>query len=79
MNRILCYYENIILGHSDHILNIRNIESCVKMFDGQEVYGDYYQDSTRLLQVIYLLRAMSVFREGCLLARIPLSMVIYLS
>ena len=51
MNRILCYYENIILGHSDHILNIRNIESCVKMFDGQEAYGDYYQDRGLLTDI----------------------------
>ena len=51
LNRILCYYENIVLGHSDHILNIHNIEICVKMFDGQEVYGDYYQNSGLLTEI----------------------------
>ena len=34
LNRILCYYENIILGHCLHVLNRRNIEVCVFMFDG---------------------------------------------
>jgi hypothetical protein len=51
MNRILCYYENIILGHCDHILNIRNIEPCVKMFDGQEVYGNYYENTGLLTEI----------------------------
>lgn len=51
INRILCYYENIILGHAIHILNLKGIEIAILMFDGLMVYGDYYQDP-QLLQDI---------------------------
>jgi hypothetical protein len=42
MNRILCYYENIILQHAIHIIQSRGIEIAILMFDGLMVYGDYY-------------------------------------
>lgn len=44
MNRILCYYENIILQHAIHIIQSRGIEIAILMFDGLMVYGDYYKD-----------------------------------
>ena len=51
INRILCYYENIILGHAIHCINLKGIEIAILMFDGLMVYGDYYQDA-ELLQDI---------------------------
>lgn len=52
INRILCYYENIILHHAIHIVNSRNIEIAILMFDGFMLYGDYYKDNS-LLDDIY--------------------------
>ena len=51
LNRILCYYENIILGHCLHVLNKRNIEVCVFMFDGLMAYGNHYQDTGLLTEI----------------------------
>ena len=51
LNRILCYYENIILGHCLHVLNTRNIEVCVFMFDGLMAYGNHYQDPGLLSEI----------------------------
>jgi hypothetical protein len=51
INRILCYYENIILGHAIHLVNSLAIEIAILMFDGLMVYGDFY-NSPELLQDI---------------------------
>jgi hypothetical protein len=51
INRILCYYENITLGHAIHILNTKGIEMAVLMFDGVMIYGDYYNDSGLLSEI----------------------------
>lgn len=48
INRILCYYENIVLHHCIHAVNMRGIEIAVLMFDGLMVYGDYYSDPNLL-------------------------------
>lgn len=44
INRILCYYENIILQHVIHVINGKGIETGILMFDGLMLYGDYYKD-----------------------------------
>lgn len=51
INRILCYYENIILQHAIHILNTKQIEIAVLMMDGAIIYGNYY-DNMELLSEI---------------------------
>ena len=51
MNRILCYYENIILGHCFHVMNARNIEVGVFMFDGLMGYGNHYADVGLLTEI----------------------------
>lgn len=51
INRILCYYENIVLQHAIHVLNSKGIEIAILMFDGLMVYGDYY-NNLELLQDI---------------------------
>lgn len=51
VNRIMCYYENIILQHALHIINGKGMEVAILMFDGLMVYGDYYNDK-RLLEDI---------------------------
>jgi hypothetical protein len=51
INRILCYYENIILGHAIHLVNAKGIEIAVLMFDGLMIYGDHYAN-TELLEEI---------------------------
>jgi len=48
INRILCYYENIILQHAIHVVNMRGIEIGILMFDGLMLYGDYYKDKELL-------------------------------
>lgn len=48
INRVLCYYENIILSHAIHFINICGIEIAVLMFDGLMVYGNYYDDHNLL-------------------------------
>jgi Family of unknown function (DUF5906) len=49
INRILCYYENIILQHAVHFINQKGIEIAILMFDGLMVYGNYYEN-LQLLQ-----------------------------
>ena len=44
INRIMCYYENIILHHAIHVINKKGIEIAILMFDGLMVYGNYYKD-----------------------------------
>ena len=51
INRILCYYENIILQHAIHVLNTKGIEIAILMFDGLMVYGDYYADLSLLKDI----------------------------
>lgn len=51
INRILCFYENIILQHAIHILNKNEIEIAVLMMDGCQIYGDYH-DNIELLNEI---------------------------
>jgi hypothetical protein len=48
INRIMCYYENIILQHAIHVINGKNIEIAILMFDGLMVYGNYYNDNSLL-------------------------------
>lgn len=51
LNRVLCYYENIIVQHAVHVANIRGLEIAMIMFDGFMPYGDHYQE-TELLEEI---------------------------
>ena len=51
INRILCYYENIVLQHALHIINSKGIEVAIFMFDGLMVYGDYYYDENLLKEI----------------------------
>lgn len=51
INRIMCFYENIILQHVIHIVNDRCIEIAILMFDGLMVYGDYYKDKSVLEEI----------------------------
>jgi putative DNA primase/helicase len=44
VNRIMCYYENIILQHAIHVINKKGLEIAILMFDGLMVYGNYYKD-----------------------------------
>lgn len=51
VNRILCYYENIILQHAVHIIKTKGLDIAILMFDGIMIYGDYYNDSTLLSDI----------------------------
>jgi len=51
INRILCYYENIVLGHAIHVINTRGLEPAILMFDGLMIYGDYYADTSLLTEI----------------------------
>ena len=51
LNRILCYYENKILGHCYHLLNTKSIEVCTFMFDGLLAYGNHYENSKLLSEI----------------------------
>ena len=53
VNRIMCYYENIILHHAINILNRKNIDIAILMFDGLMVYGDYYKDKGLLEDITH--------------------------
>ena len=53
INRILCYYENIILQHVICFIRGKDIEIAVLMFDGLMLYGNFYKDY-RLLEDITL-------------------------
>ena len=50
-NRVLCYYENIILQHVIHTVNTKGIEIAILMFDGLMIYGDYYKDDGLLKEI----------------------------
>jgi hypothetical protein len=49
INRILCFYENIILQQAVHFINQKGLEIAILMFDGLMVYGNYYEN-LQLLQ-----------------------------
>ena len=51
LNKVMCYYENIILGHAEHVVRARGIEICTYMFDGMIVYGNHYNDPTLLREI----------------------------
>ena len=53
INRILCYYENIILQHAIHVVNRKGIEVAILMFDGLMLYGNYYKDGDLLDEITY--------------------------
>ena len=53
INRILCYYENIILQHAIHVINGKSMEIAILMFDGLMVYGDYYKDKGLLEDITH--------------------------
>lgn len=44
INRILCYYENMILQHAIHVINSKGLEIAILMFDGCMIYGNHYDD-----------------------------------
>ncbi len=51
LNRILCYFENIILQHVIHVINNRGIEVAVLMFDGLIIYGDFYDRPDLIMEI----------------------------
>lgn len=51
INRILCYYENIIIQHAIHVLNKHGVEIAILMFDGLMIYGDHYSNSQLLTDI----------------------------
>lgn len=51
VNRILCYYENIILQHAIHVLKTKGLDIAILMFDGVMIYGDYYNDTALLCDI----------------------------
>ena len=53
VNRILCYYENIILQHAIHVINSKGIEIAILMFDGLMIYGDYYKNKELLEDITH--------------------------
>lgn len=53
VNRIMCYYENIILQHAIHILSGKGIKIAILMFDGVMIYGDYYKDKGLLEDITH--------------------------
>lgn len=53
INRILCYYENIILQHAIHVVNTKGIEIAILMFDGLMIYGNYYKNKDLLSEISY--------------------------
>jgi hypothetical protein len=53
VNRIMCYYENIILQHAIHVITKKGIEIAILMFDGLMVYGDYYKDDGLLQDITH--------------------------
>ena len=58
LNRVLCYYENVIMQHCIHNLNVRGIEIAILMFDGCMIYGDYYNDSDLLEEITTYVESM---------------------
>ena len=53
VNRIMCYYENVILQHAIHVINKKGIEIAILMFDGLMLYGNYYKDKGLLEDITY--------------------------
>ena len=53
VNRIMCYYENIILQHAIHVINKKGMEIAILMFDGLMVYGNYYKDKGLLEDITH--------------------------
>jgi len=53
VNRIMCYYENIILQHAIHFINDKGIEIAILMFDGLMIYGNYYKDNELLEELTH--------------------------
>jgi hypothetical protein len=53
INRIICYYENIILHHAIDVINGKGIEVAILMFDGLMVYGNYYKDKWLLEDITH--------------------------
>jgi phage/plasmid-associated DNA primase len=51
INRILCYYENIILHKIVNVVTSKNIEICALMYDGLMIYGNFYSDTSLLNDV----------------------------
>lgn len=51
INRILCYFENVVLQRMVGVLTIAGIEIMSLMFDGCLVYGDYYDNLELLTQL----------------------------
>ena len=51
INRILCYYENMVLQHAIHVINSRGIEIAILMFDGLMIYGNHYKDTNLLDEI----------------------------
>jgi hypothetical protein len=51
INRILCVYENKILQEVISFINSKQIEICALMFDGLEIYGNYYDDEDLLCEI----------------------------
>lgn len=44
INRVMCYYENIILQHALHFINTKGLEVAILMFDGLMAYGNHYEN-----------------------------------
>lgn len=51
LNRIMCYYENIILGYAIHIVRKYGIEIAILMFDGLMIYGGHYNNTALLTEI----------------------------
>jgi hypothetical protein len=51
INKVLCYFENIILQHAIHVLNSHGLELAVLMFDGCIPYGDHYKNMELLQEI----------------------------
>jgi len=79
VNRILCYYENIILQHAIHIVNTLGIEIAVLMFDGFIIYGDYYKDYELIEKITRFVEKQMpgldmkwAYKEHCMELSVPL-------
>lgn len=51
INRILCYYENLVLQSAISVINSKGIEIAILMFDGLMVYGNHYGDVSLLNEI----------------------------
>jgi hypothetical protein len=50
-NRIMCYYDNLILQEVISVINKKGIEICALMFDGLMVYGNFYENEELLREI----------------------------